>query len=148
MVLHYRQAEPLFAESQAKLLIETLHALLGKTTLSVFPGKKTIEVRPMVADKGQAVETVLARHDFDPNRDMFFTLGDDTTDEFMYKIHPDHNFSIHVGKPNVHAHYYLESPAEAAQLLKHIHQVLIADLPGRSAPAAVEPAQSASVAGA
>ncbi|CAM2005752.1 bifunctional alpha,alpha-trehalose-phosphate synthase (UDP-forming)/trehalose-phosphatase [Acanthopleuribacter pedis] len=139
LVLHYRQAEPLFAESQAKLLIETLHALLGKTTLSVFPGKKTVEVRPLVADKGQAVEMVLTRHDFDPDQDVFFTIGDDTTDEFMYKIHPNNNFSIHVGKPNVHAHYYVEGPVEVALLLKHIHETLASDLAGQSAPEIEDP---------
>lgn len=137
MVLHYRQAEPLFAESQAKILIETLQSLLGKTTLSVFPGKKTIEVRPIVADKGQAVETVLARHDYDPDKDLFFTIGDDTTDEFMYKVHGDHNFSIHVGKPNAYAHYYVDGTAEIALLLEHIRQTMAADLAtgaGRKTP--------------
>ena len=117
LVWHYRQAEPVFAESQAKELSESLQSMLGKTSLSVFGGKKTIEIRQVFANKGYAVEHFLEQGDFDENHDVMCTVGDDTTDEDMHRVHHDQNVSIHVGRPNIFAKYMLSSPTDVAAFL-------------------------------
>ena len=117
LVWHYRQAEPVFAESQAKELSESLQSMLGKTSLSVFSGKKTIEIRQVFANKGYAVEHFLEQGEYDENQDVMCTVGDDTTDEDMHRVHHEQNISIHVGRPNIFAKYMLSSPADVAAFL-------------------------------
>jgi len=119
MVWHYRKAEPTFAGAQAKLLFESLQQLLSATSMSPFHGKKTVEVRQVVANKGHAVEHFLEAFGWREG-DMLITCGDDTTDELMYRVHPDNNHSIHIGGPNLYAKHYLPSPTEMSELLTEI----------------------------
>ncbi|MDJ0839840.1 MAG: bifunctional alpha,alpha-trehalose-phosphate synthase (UDP-forming)/trehalose-phosphatase [Acidobacteriota bacterium] len=119
MVWHYRKAEPSFAEAQAKLLFESLQQLLSNTSMSPFHGKKTVEVRQVVANKGHAVEHFLSLLGWKPG-DCLITVGDDTTDEFMYRVHPEENNAVHIGAPNIYARYYMNGTEHLAEVLNHL----------------------------
>lgn len=119
LVWHYRQAEPQFAASQAKALVDDLHQLLSNTSLVVQTGKKSVEVRLVVANKGYALE-YFAEHDRISDDDLVVTLGDDTTDEDMHRLVGDRGFAIHVGKPSLHAPHYLVRQEDVFPLLEEI----------------------------
>jgi len=122
IVWHYRQAELQFARAQARELYQSLQDLLGKTSLSVYHGKKTVEIRQVFTNKGYAVEQILAARGWD--HEPFSTFGDDVTDEDMHRVHAEENLSVHVGKANVYAKYFVENPDDLFKLLQEIQESL------------------------
>ncbi len=83
---HYRMAEPEFGEWLANELAATLEGLLADTDLRATRGAKVVEVRPIWANKGQAVAHILEA----AGRPEFrLILGDDRTDEDMFIADPE-----------------------------------------------------------
>jgi trehalose 6-phosphate synthase/phosphatase len=81
---HYRNAEETHAQWQANELRNHLEeTVVGKFPVSVLIGKKTVEVRPAGIDKGTVVTKILALH---PKADFIFCVGDDRTDEDMFRV--------------------------------------------------------------
>lgn len=119
LVWHYRQSEPHFADNQAKALIASLQQLLQNTPYMPHGGKKLVEVRNRQANKGQAIEYILEKYSWQKG-DIIITVGDDTTDEDMYKIHSEVNISIHVGRPHFKAKYCLNSPYDLKLYLQEL----------------------------
>src|SRR5437870_876675 len=56
LVWHYRMAEPEFGEWLANELVSMLEAMLAETELRAFRGEKIVEVKPVWANKGEALE--------------------------------------------------------------------------------------------
>lgn len=117
IVWHYRESEPIFASQQAQILAESLEQMLAKTTWSVYHGKKSLEIRQSLAHKGFGVETILERESWDHTNDALVTVGDDTTDEDMHRVHPDDNDSIHIGSASAYSKFYLDSPEKLYEFL-------------------------------
>lgn len=91
---HYRMSDPIFAHQQALAMADNLGELLQQTPLGVLMSKKAVEVRHVGINKGEAVRSILERAGFDPNRDVLLTMGDDRTDEDMFRVYPHANVSI------------------------------------------------------
>lgn len=125
IVWHYRESEPKFASSHAQSLGESLQQMLAKTSLSVYHGKKTLEIRLTLAHKGYGVEYVLDKENFDPESDALITIGDDTTDEDMHRTHVGHNYSIHIGKPNAYSKYYLDDQKQLYAFLRRLRESMV-----------------------
>ena len=85
VVWHYRMADPEFGEWLANELVAMLEAMLAETELRAFRGKKTVEVKPVWANKGGALERLLATQ---PQCDFLFAAGDDRTDEDLFERAP------------------------------------------------------------
>ncbi|KAF7727447.1 threalose-6-phosphate phosphatase [Apophysomyces ossiformis] len=93
---HYRLADPEYGAFQAKECQNHLeNAILSKMPVEVLVGKKKLEVRPSVVNKGEVVKRLLNEIDF------CLCCGDDRTDEDMFKIlnrsTVDKKFSVVVG---------------------------------------------------
>ncbi|MFP6626805.1 MAG: bifunctional alpha,alpha-trehalose-phosphate synthase (UDP-forming)/trehalose-phosphatase [Deltaproteobacteria bacterium] len=110
VVWHYRMADPIFGPQQALVLADTLGGLLERTPLGVLTSKKAVEVRPVGANKGNAVRYILREEGFDTRADVIMTIGDDRTDEDMFLVHPRENISISVSEEPMVAHYVMEQP--------------------------------------
>jgi trehalose 6-phosphate synthase/phosphatase len=119
LVWHYRLAEQTFGRTLAMELSEAMVQLLQKTSYSVFHGKKNLDIRPVSANKGRAVEHFLNRKNWSSS-EPFVTIGDDKTDEDMYKIYSEFNCSIHVGRSSSIASYSLKSSVDVNLLLKEM----------------------------
>ncbi|KAI8342575.1 glycosyltransferase family 20-domain-containing protein [Chlamydoabsidia padenii] len=80
---HYRKVEPeTFGEFQAKECQNHLeNAIVPKLPVEILIGKKNLEVRPTVINKGEAVKRALASS----NAGFLMCAGDDRTDEDMFK---------------------------------------------------------------
>jgi trehalose 6-phosphate synthase/phosphatase len=94
LVWHYRMAEPEFGEWLANELVAMLEAMLAETELRAFRGEKIVEVKPVWANKGEALARLL--RDF-PDPDFLFAAGDDRTDEDLFERLPNHAWTVHVG---------------------------------------------------
>jgi trehalose 6-phosphate synthase/phosphatase len=119
VVWHYRMADPIFGYQQALVLADTLGGLLERTPLGVLTSKKAVEVRHFGVNKGDAVRTLLEEGGFDPARDMMITMGDDRTDEDMFRVNPSENISISVSDAPMVASYVMEQP-ELVDMLESV----------------------------
>ncbi|MFT3741367.1 MAG: bifunctional alpha,alpha-trehalose-phosphate synthase (UDP-forming)/trehalose-phosphatase [Gammaproteobacteria bacterium] len=104
----------------ARELFTALGHLLENTHFSVLPGKKSLEVHHRSANKGYAVEYVLRNLHWGPE-DVLITIGDNTTDEEMYRVFPQYNIPIHVGRSNLFARYHLNGLSELYTWLSHLN---------------------------
>jgi trehalose 6-phosphate synthase/phosphatase len=102
LVWHYRMAEPEFGEWLANELVSMLEASLAETELRAFRGEKIVEVKPVWANKGEAIERLL--RDF-PGPDFIFAAGDDRTDEDLFERAPSNSWTVHVGPGPTRASY-------------------------------------------
>ncbi|MGA8438505.1 MAG: bifunctional alpha,alpha-trehalose-phosphate synthase (UDP-forming)/trehalose-phosphatase [Candidatus Sulfotelmatobacter sp.] len=94
LVWHYRMAEPEFGEWLANELVAMLEAMLAETELRAFRGEKIVEVKPVWANKGEALAPLL--RDL-PDPDFLFAAGDDRTDEDLFERLPNPAWTVHVG---------------------------------------------------
>ena len=111
IVWHYRMADAIFAQQQALVLADTLGGLLQHTPLGVLIAKKAVEVRHQGVNKGEAVRAILDDDRFDPDHDVLLTMGDDRTDEDMFRVYPKQNISISVSDVPMVASYVMEQQA-------------------------------------
>jgi len=100
LVWHHRLAEPEFGSWLANELVSMLEAMLAETEVRAFRGQKTVEVRPVWANKGEAMERILAAY---PNPDFLFAAGDDRTDEDVFERLHDGAWTVHVGTGSTRA---------------------------------------------
>ena len=113
---HYRKADPELGEIRACELFDNLNEYLANTELQVMRGKKVIEVRPMEINKGEATNHFLIQKKWK----FILAIGDDLTDEDIYKILPSSAFSIKIGYGTTQAKFILESPKICRKLLQKI----------------------------
>jgi trehalose 6-phosphate synthase/phosphatase len=94
LVWHYRMAEPEFGEWLANELVSMLEAMLAETELRAVRGEKIVEVKPVWANKGEALAPL--RRDW-PNPDFILAVGDDRTDEDLFERLSGDAWTVHVG---------------------------------------------------
>lgn len=91
---HYRKADPVFGLYQAeKCKQELIETLTGKYDVEVMSGKANLEVRPKFVNKGEIVNRLINYSDVvklipkteEEKSDFVLCLGDDTTDEDMFR---------------------------------------------------------------
>lgn len=113
---HYRKANPDLGEIRSCELFDNLNEFLANTSLQLIHGKKVIEVRIGGVNKGLAASDFLKKN----NWDFILALGDDWTDEDLFKTLPESSFSIKIGYGPTQAKFYLESPHSTRLLLRDL----------------------------
>jgi trehalose 6-phosphate synthase/phosphatase len=111
---HYRAADPEQAGFLASELVDHLDSLTAKTDLQVIQGSKVVEIRHAGVDKGSAALQWLARNDYD----FILAVGDDATDEDLFRAVPASAVTIRVGIAGTLARYNLRNSAEIIGLLQ------------------------------
>lgn len=112
---HYRRCEPQFGASQARELRSHLAKLLANQPAEVLPGVKVVEVRPAGIHKGLIVQDLAPRV---PAGWPIVAIGDDATDEDLFRALPADGVSIHVGSRDSVARYRLSDPTSVRLLLE------------------------------
>lgn len=80
---HYRLADEEYGQFQAKECQNHLeNSVVSKMPIEILVGKKNLEVRPMMVNKGEVVKRILAQS---PDADFIVCAGDDKTDEDMFR---------------------------------------------------------------
>ncbi len=110
---HYRMADAEYGEWQAReLKIHLTHAL-SNMAVEILPGNKVIEVKPHGVNKGMVVPSLLA----DEEEAIMVAIGDDETDEYLFRALPENAFSICVGTRKSSAQYSLPDVRAVRKLL-------------------------------
>ncbi|MCZ2108473.1 MAG: bifunctional alpha,alpha-trehalose-phosphate synthase (UDP-forming)/trehalose-phosphatase [Dehalococcoidia bacterium] len=118
---HFRLADQEFGddtdygESQARELRLLLNEVLGNQRAQVLLGNRVIEVRPSSVNKGLVVQGL----SFGPSESII-AIGDDTTDEDLFRALPDWAITIKVGPGATTARYRLDSVDEVRQYLRRV----------------------------
>lgn len=116
IVWHYRRADPELASTRAKELVDDLVNFTANIDVQVLQGSKVVEVRCGGVNKGTAGMRFLAKDSFD----FVLAIGDDWTDEDLFKILPETAYSIRVGMGQSYARFNLYSYMEVVELLKQL----------------------------
>jgi len=113
---HYRQANPRISERHIREIASDLINLTSNSNLKVLEGSKVFEVKNANLNKGTTAQQWLSRQ----NWDFVLAIGDDVTDEDLFKVMPENAWSIKV-RPGVSAaKFSLDSPDEVRALLKEL----------------------------
>lgn len=120
-VWHYRNADPEQGKVKAQELMSELNDNINKRRLQVTIGNKIVEVRNRGIDKGTAIRKILSDHDYD----FIFAVGDDKTDEDMFKtlVGRPHCFTIKVGPNASYAQYNLMKPQMVVSFLEGLNHL-------------------------
>ena len=121
LVWHYRKADVGLGEIRARELANTLGYLTSNLDLQVLEGSKVVEVKNAGINKGRAA----LRYFVEENWDFILAVGDDWTDEDIFKVLPDTAYSIKVGFAQSAAKHKLKSYKEVRALLNEFTERII-----------------------
>jgi trehalose 6-phosphate synthase/phosphatase len=113
---HYRNVDPELGFVRSRELLDNLHHLLRNTPLHIIDGNKVIEVRMSGIDKGTVARKLLSEQEYD----FILAVGDDKTDEDMFRALADKAVTIKIGAGNTAAQYSLSDHLEVIRLLNHL----------------------------
>jgi len=113
---HYRKVMPELAFIRGKELKDELLNLILNLNLEVLEGNKVIEIKNAGINKGNATLKWLKKKKWD----FILAIGDDKTDEDIFKVLPPFAYSIKVGLGASQAKFNLTSWLEVRSLLKGI----------------------------
>lgn len=119
LVWHYRNAETGLGELRANELANTLRYFTTDKALQVLPGDKVIEIKSIEINKGKAALNWLQDQVFD----FILAIGDDYTDEDIFKALPQETVTIKVGSQVSAARYYLRSHQDVRSFLRRLTNV-------------------------
>lgn len=110
---HYRNTDRELGFNRSRELRNSLLQLTANTSLQVIDGNKVLEVRMIGVDKGAASINMLAH--IEP--DFILCIGDDATDEDMFRALRDKGYTIKIGRANTAAQYTILSQREVFPFL-------------------------------
>lgn len=113
LVWHYRKAEKGLGELRAGEIMNHLRIIAADQGIQMMPGNKVIELRNMEVNKGRAALTWL----YENKCDFLMAMGDDHTDEDIFKSLPEEAFTIKVGNNLSSAKYFLHDYKEVRSFL-------------------------------
>ncbi|WP_430811199.1 MULTISPECIES: bifunctional alpha,alpha-trehalose-phosphate synthase (UDP-forming)/trehalose-phosphatase [unclassified Carboxylicivirga] len=116
LVWHYRKAEPEQSVIRANELKDELLHLVGNLNLEIMEGSKVIEVKSGGINKGIAANQFINNGAYD----FLMAMGDDWTDEYMFRELPGEAITVKVGIQNTSARYKLESVSAVRKFLTEL----------------------------
>lgn len=113
LVWHYRKADIELGVLRALELVHDISNLIFNQDLEILEGKKVVEVKVSGINKGTAATDFLHANP----ADFVLAMGDDWTDEFLFKELPEQAHTIKVGTENSAAKYFLSNYKEVRSFL-------------------------------
>ncbi|GAA3518512.1 bifunctional alpha,alpha-trehalose-phosphate synthase (UDP-forming)/trehalose-phosphatase [Aquimarina addita] len=111
---HFRNVDPDLGKKRAIELKTTVQHLISNHNLEILEGDKVLEIKVSGVNKGKSASKMLIEN----NYDFIFAIGDDWTDEYMFKELPDSAYTVKVGLKKTVAKYYVEGTDKVHELLK------------------------------
>jgi trehalose 6-phosphate synthase/phosphatase len=114
LVWHYRNADEEIASLRIHELIDDLTEILkNETNLHILEGDKVLEVKSLLYDKGSAASGLISKEEYD----FILAIGDDKTDEDLFKIIPKNGFTIKVGSAPSKARFNIRNQSQIYEIL-------------------------------
>jgi len=92
-VWHYRKVDPELSSIRVAELKDTLYFLTASLKLDVAEGNKIVEVKNAGINKGQPAKEWVSKK----NWDFILAVGNDVTDEDLFRELPEFAYSIKIG---------------------------------------------------
>jgi trehalose 6-phosphate synthase/phosphatase len=116
---HYRRADPEQGLQRAKELLDDLADYTRNIEVQVLEGNKVIEVRNTGITKGAGALESLAHQ----SPDFILAIGDDWTDEDLFKALPPTAYTVRIGLAKTAARYYMVNHTSVRQLIRELNNV-------------------------
>jgi trehalose 6-phosphate synthase/phosphatase len=116
LVWHYRRVNPELAAVRVAELKETLYFLTANLKVEVAEGNMIVEVKNAGINKGRAAKNWIDKKHWD----FMLAVGDDLTDEDLFRELPDFAYSIKVGLAPSRAKFRFKTQSEVRSLLKDL----------------------------
>jgi trehalose 6-phosphate synthase/phosphatase len=116
LVWHYRNVDIELAHARTRELVDEIVQLTANLDLQVLEGNKVIEVKNSGINKGRAAQRWIESDGWE----FIMAVGDDITDEDIFRILPESAFSIKVGVTPSKAKYNVESYKDVLGLLSSL----------------------------
>ncbi|MCE1155389.1 MAG: bifunctional alpha,alpha-trehalose-phosphate synthase (UDP-forming)/trehalose-phosphatase [Bacteroidales bacterium] len=114
LVWHYRNVDAWLASLREQQLVETLIEPCSRQGLQIMRGNKIVEIKSPNHTKGSEARRLLAMDEYD----FVLAMGDDTTDEDMFRALPDSAYTIKVGRMSQVARFNLSSQTKVLPFLR------------------------------
>ena len=111
---HYRNTNPDLGFIRSRELLNSLQQLTVNTSLQIIDGNKVLEIRMTGTDKGLTATKLISRL----GPEFTLCMGDDITDEDMFRALEDKAITIKVGNTASSAKYNLMSQDEVLPFLQ------------------------------
>lgn len=115
LVWHYRQTTPYYAQKNIVQIKYVLRPLLKKYGLKLYMGNKILEIKRPEIHKGAALRSLLNKP-----YDFMLVMGDDYTDEDMFRAAPKSAYTVKVGTSNTRARWRLRGVSQVHALLNRL----------------------------
>jgi trehalose 6-phosphate synthase/phosphatase len=116
LVWHFRKSDPDQASKIARELLDELMNFTANMEVQILQGNKVIEIKNTGINKGTIANHMLSLNDYK----FVLAIGDDVTDEDMFRVLPKSACTIKVGMKTSHAKYNLQNYVEVRKLLEAI----------------------------
>lgn len=113
LVWHYRNCDAWLADLREKQLINALMPLCAHQNLHIMRGNKVVEVKASGVTKGSEAQRLLKERDYG----FVLAIGDDVTDEDMFRVMPPDAVTVRVGDLTQSARYTLGAQADVLPFL-------------------------------
>lgn len=113
---HYRKVDNWIGMFRSQQLMHALIPVCSQNNLQIMRGNKVIEVKPAEYSKGSEVQRILSNHAYD----FILAIGDDVTDEDMFRALPEEAVTIKVGYACDAARYNLQQQKDVLPFLKNL----------------------------
>ena len=115
LVWHYRKASPYYAQKHLVVLKRLLPRYAKRYELIIEQGKMILEIRSRGTTKGNVAERWLTKR---PS--FVLAIGDDYTDEDMFRALPDWAYSVKVGRGRSAARFRVQNSDKVIALLEKL----------------------------
>ncbi len=116
LVWHYRKSDFELGALRALEITADVSNLIMNQDLEIFEGSKVIEIKETGINKGGAAIDYIQSTSYD----FIMAIGDDWTDEYLFKELPEESITIKVGTDRSQAKYYVDNYKEVRNLLANL----------------------------
>ncbi|MFW6276293.1 MAG: bifunctional alpha,alpha-trehalose-phosphate synthase (UDP-forming)/trehalose-phosphatase, partial [Bacteroidota bacterium] len=116
LVWHYRNVNPSLVPVRVNELKNILINFTGNLNIGMLDGNKVIEIKNTGINKGAAANKLMQMDSWE----FVMAIGDDVTDEDMFKALPESSETIKVGFQRSHARFNLKTISEVRNLLNQL----------------------------
>ena len=113
---HYRNIDRDLGNKRVREFRDMLTYLIQNQDLQVLEGNKVVEIKNAGVNKGKATQYFVGKTKWD----FILGIGDDSTDEDIFRALPDWGVSVKVGKGRTAARYSLNGVAEARNMFSRL----------------------------
>lgn len=114
MAWHYRNVDPELGFIRSRELVDSLHHMLRNAPLQIIDGNKVIEIRIPGVNKGEVTKRIMEANQYD----FVLAVGDDKTDEDMFKMLDQKAYTIKIGQGHTAARFHVNEQQQVLALLQ------------------------------